>query len=151
MKRKKNNVYILIKVLFVLYLLALLYLVFGLDRVEHSDYQYNLVLFDEIKRYFRYRDIVGNRIFILNILGNVVGFIPFGWMVPYISRKYANGFFVVLLSFEFSLFIELTQLIFRIGSFDVDDLLLNTLGGCIGYILFYLMKKLRRSRRGHKK
>lgn len=149
-KPKKDHIQF-IQFVFALYLLALLYLVFVLDRVEHSEYQYNLVLFDEIKRYIKYRNIVGNRLFITNIAGNIVGFIPFGLMLPFMSNKYANLFFVTLLSFEFSLFIELTQLIFRIGSFDVDDLLLNTCGGFIGCMIYYMTRHLRRKRHGHKK
>ena len=40
----------------------------------------------------------------------------------------------VLYSFELSLLVELLQLVFKVGSFDVDDLLLNTIGGLLGYI-----------------
>lgn len=152
-KMKKHKKYHIrfIRFAFVLYLLALLYLVFVLDRVEHSEYQYNLVLFDEIKRYIKYRNILGNQLFITNIAGNIVGFIPFGLMLPFLSNKYANCFFVTLLSFEFSLFIELTQLLLRIGSFDVDDLLLNTCGGFIGCMIYYITRHFRRKWYGHKK
>ena len=48
-----------------------------------------------------------------------------------------DRFHTVLFSCEFSLLVELTQLIARTGSFDVDDLILNTFGGLIGYILYY--------------
>ena len=43
---------------------------------------------------------------------------------------------VVLGSFLFSLIIESCQYIFKVGVFDVDDLLLNTIGGLIGYIIY---------------
>ena len=43
---------------------------------------------------------------------------------------------VALLSFELTLFIEVSQLILRVGSCDVDDMILNTLGGCIGYGIY---------------
>jgi glycopeptide antibiotics resistance protein len=36
-----------------------------------------------------------------------------------------------------SLLVELIQLISKVGSCDVDDILLNTLGGVIGYLLFW--------------
>ena len=42
-----------------------------------------------------------------------------------------------ILSFEISAVVEISQLIFRVGSFDVDDMILNTLGGLLGYFLFY--------------
>ena len=42
-----------------------------------------------------------------------------------------------------SLTVEILQLILRVGSFDVDDLLLNTLGGALGYVLLTLLEKWR--------
>ncbi|MFR0987140.1 MAG: VanZ family protein [Frisingicoccus sp.] len=50
-------------------------------------------------------------------------------MVPIVSRKNRKFFRVLGLTFLLSLFIECIQLIFKVGSFDVDDLILNTLGG----------------------
>ena len=44
-----------------------------------------------------------------------------------------------LFSLELSLFIELSQLVLQAGSCDVDDLMLNTLGGCLGYALHRLV------------
>ncbi|MEI3265755.1 MAG: VanZ family protein [Frisingicoccus sp.] len=65
-------------------------------------------------------------------------------MVPIVRRKNRNFFRVVGMTFLLSLFIECIQLIFRVGSFDVDDLILNTLGGLIGYVIFWLMNRIRR-------
>lgn len=140
---KKNKKYISkkrawITAAFVVYIVLLLFMVLLVDRSGNLEYQYNLVLFDEIKRYFRYREQVGNWIFLRNILGNVVGFIPMGACWPYIFPKMRNPLLVVLVCFEWSLVIETTQLVLRLGSFDVDDLLLNTLGGLFGCILYYI-------------
>jgi glycopeptide antibiotics resistance protein len=44
------------------------------------------------------------------------------------------------LTFELSLCIEMVQLLSKVGSLDVDDLILNTLGGVVGYILFVIIK-----------
>ena len=56
----------------------------------------------------------------------------------------------VLYSFELSLLVELLQLVFKVGSFDVDDLLLNTIGGLLGYLVYkgllYLWKKYEKVR-----
>lgn len=136
MKRKWNRKRIVITLLFVLYIIMLLFMVLLMDRSGKDEYQYNLVLFDEIKRYFRYRRQVGNWIFLKNILGNVVGFIPMGAFWPYVFPKMKNPVLVVLICFEWSLVIECTQLFFRTGSYDVDDLLLNTSGGLIGYLCY---------------
>ena len=42
-----------------------------------------------------------------------------------------------------SLLVEILQIVLRVGSFDVDDLILNTLGGIIGYLLLTLVGKWR--------
>ena len=146
--KNKKIIRIMARLLFVLYLIFLLFLVFGVDRMESSDYRYNLVLFSEIKRFVNYRDIVGYHVFLANVVGNFVVFMPFGFLLPILSKHKFNFILITLLSFELSLGIEVVQLFTRLGSFDVDDLLLNTLGGSAGYICFaicmWLRKKLRK-------
>ena len=44
-------------------------------------------------------------------------------MIPIVSRKNRKFFRVLILTFILSLFVECIQLIFRVGSFDVDDLI----------------------------
>lgn len=143
--------------LFVTYLLLLAYFLFFSERygraIVNGEYRYNLILFKEIKRFVRYRRELGIEIFIVNIIGNVFAFSPFGFFLPVISRKNRNFLTVILLSLELTLSVETIQLIFKVGSFDVDDILLNTIGAAIGYILFVLCYKLylRRGRFGKEK
>ena len=54
---------------------------------------------------------------------------PFGFVLPVISRNQRKFWKVTLLSFLTSLLVELIQLVSKVGSCDVDDMLLNTLGG----------------------
>ena len=79
-----------------------------------------------------------------NLVGNVVGFMPFGFILPIIHRGSRQFLWITLLTFQLSLLIEVTQLIFKVGSFDVDDLLLNTIGGMLGYLVFWICNKIRR-------
>jgi len=51
---------------------------------------------------------------------------------------------VTALGFGLSLLVESIQLVFKVGSFDVDDMLLNTFGGVIGYIVFAICNMIRR-------
>jgi glycopeptide antibiotics resistance protein len=69
-----------------------------------------------------------------NFFGNIAAFIPFGFLLPLMRKKltFSN---VLLCSLLFSLAVEITQLLFRVGAFDVDDIILNALGGGIGYFL----------------
>ena len=138
MNKRTSKKRVFITLLFILYIILLLFAVLFMDRSVKDEYQYNLVLFDEIKRYFRYREQVGNWIFFRNIMGNVVGFIPLGTFWPYVFPKMKNPVLVTLVCLEWSLVIEITQLVFKIGSFDVDDLLLNTAGGLLGCIIYYI-------------
>lgn len=137
------------RLLFVLYLILLAYFLFFSEHygrtISSGEYRYNLTLFKEVKRFIEYRDVIGPEAFIVNIFGNVLAFAPFGFVLPIISpdnRKLLN---ITLLSLEFSLTIELLQLIFKVGIFDVDDLLMNTIGGIIGGLCFFLARKMLRS------
>lgn len=133
-------------VFLIIYLMVLAYVCFlseGRTDAQNT-YRYNLVPFKEIMRFYTYRELVGVKAFILNLFGNVLAFIPFGVMVPIVRRKNRNFFRVFGMTFLLSLFIECIQLIFRVGSFDVDDLILNTCGGIIGYAVFWLMNRIRR-------
>ena len=86
-------------VLFVLYILALIYFLFFADRYgqmafAQREYHYNLVLFTEIRRFWNYREQLGFLAVAANLLGNVVGFMPFGMILPLICRN-ARGFFFI--------------------------------------------------------
>lgn len=78
---------------------------------------------------------------LINLFGNVAIFVPFGFLAGTMIKKY-SFVFVMLLSFSFSLLLECAQIILRMGTFDVDDLLLNTSGGVIGYLLWKLCRVL---------
>lgn len=128
---------------FLLYLIALMYFLlfaemFGRTQAEKC-YRYNLVLFKEIWRFWYYRERVGMTAVLLNLAGNVVGLIPFGFFLPYLAARTRKYLIVTCLTFLFSLTMELSQLLCKVGSFDVDDLLLNTIGGILGYFLFWMV------------
>lgn len=136
-------------ILFVMYILLLIYLLFlseGYGRKEFADreYRYNLVLFHEIRRFWVYRSQVGYFSAFLNLAGNVIGFLPFGFFLPILGRRLKNGLLVGLLGFSLSLFVECTQLVTKVGSFDVDDLFLNTVGAVLGYLIFAVCNRVRR-------
>ncbi len=135
------------KLLVILYTGFLIYFLLFSDLYGRAgirmEYAYNLELFKEIKRFWEYRELLGIRIVLMNLVGNIAIFVPFGFMVS-MASKYKNMFSVIFYTFIFSLSIECIQLITKIGSFDVDDLLLNTIGGCVGCIIFSLCNMIRR-------
>lgn len=134
--------------LFIIYMVSLIYLLFFAESYGRTngleEYRYNLVPFREIRRYLRYPEVLGPYAVLTNLVGNVVGFLPFGAILPVLKRNMRSFWKILLLSFEFTAVIEVTQLITRVGSFDVDDMILNTLGGVLGYGIFTLCNRLRR-------
>lgn len=81
-----------------------------------------------------------------NLLGNLIGFMPLGFFLPVLSSKFKKLRKIVITSFGTSLTFESVQLIVGVGSFDVDDLIMNTLGAVFGYFAFrsllYIAKRL---------
>lgn len=145
--KQSKKIRIFGKVLFVLYIVFIIYFLifsdwYGRTR-EMQEYHYNLVLFREIRRFWNYRDQVGLFAMFTNLFGNVIIFMPFGFFMPMASR-YRSCFSAVFYSFGLSLCVETFQLLTRVGSFDVDDLLLNTVGGLAGYVIFAVCAAIRR-------
>jgi len=99
----------------------------------------NFTLFKTIKMYIHYAYKLNS---FENLVGNVAVFLPFGYFLPRVSR-WANHWFMLLgAAFFFSLGIELFQLFSAFGAFDVDDLLLNTTGALIGYLIHLMSIKI---------
>ena len=137
--KRFNPVEFVVKQMFILYLFCVIELVFfPLPTAEAAaglSYRYQLIPFHFMADFMEDSFI---RV-LCQILLNVVMTIPFGMYLEYcmgMSLKKA-----VAAGFAFSLFIEVGQLtglffLFK-GSyrlFDVDDLMLNTLGAVIGYL-----------------
>ena len=97
----------------------------------------NLTPFSEILRYE-----IGTQMFNYNVLGNILIFIPFGYLIGvYVSPK--KIWPVLVTTLVTSGVVEFVQL--RIGrSFDIDDILLNVLGGIIGYLIFIGFSAIKR-------
>ncbi|MGG0409236.1 VanZ family protein [Peribacillus simplex] len=77
---------------------------------------------------------VNTSIRIENIVGNIIGFVPFGLMLPLLSKRFYQFKSILIATFCFSFTYEILKILFELGSFDTDDLILNTLGGIIGYL-----------------
>lgn len=74
---------------------------------------------------------------VIGLILNVIMFIPFGILLPLLWKKGTGLKETVFISFLFSLLIEVSQL-FNFRATDIDDLLMNTLGGLIGYLIYHL-------------
>lgn len=142
-------------VCFTLYVLALVYFLFFSEKygravVTEQEFRYNLVPFVEIRRFWVYRKQLGFAAVFTNLVGNVAGFLPFGFILPVITEKMRSGILITLAGFGLSLMVEVIQLITKVGCFDVDDMILNTAGAALGYLLFFICDHLRRKIYGKK-
>ena len=97
----------------------------------------NLTLFKTIRMYVRYYDRLNG---FGNLFGNVLAFMPLGVLIPVSFPGVDRWWMILLHSFWLSLCIELFQLVSHFGAFDVDDILLNTLGGLLGFFCFLVVR-----------
>lgn len=72
---------------------------------------------------------------------NVILFVPLGFFLPLLYKKYNHMKTVALTGFLFSLSVEIVQM-FDWGSSDINDLITNTVGACFGYWAYCLLSKI---------
>lgn len=154
--RTKRRIELASRILFWIYLIILMYLLFFSEyygrTAAATEYHYNLQLFREIKRFWIYREQLGMAAVMTNLVGNVVCFMPFGFFLPNMYQVFRrHGFLVILSGFFLTCGVELLQLYTRVGAFDVDDILLNTCGTILGYVLNVICRAVRRKIHAKKK
>lgn len=128
-KEIKNLIYII-------YCFALFKLV---TTTDFSSYSHNFTLFKEILRYQ-----TDSMLFFRNVIGNILLFIPFGYLITDMIHEKANKSNIFITTFIIlvtSLAIEIIQM-FIGRSFDIDDIFLNVIGGILGFISYQLIHLL---------
>ena len=73
-----------------------------------------------------------------NIILNIMMFVPFGFLLPFVSNKFQVFWKTYLAGFLFTTIIEVTQLLLHLGIFELDDFMNNTIGAMIGYGFYRL-------------
>lgn len=115
-------------IIFGIYVLCIFYV------VTYQDVNWSTSNFMPFKEIFRYS--FGSRLFIKNVVGNMIMFMPYGFFITYFVKT-KKVYIIMLLSLILSVTIETTQLI--IGRvFDIDDIMLNLVGAVIGFLIFRL-------------
>ena len=136
---------------FAAYGLIMLWLLFG-QRVGQNAGSLNLELYDTLWRYIwvlKYSTDPSLRMHaVINLAGNVVMFVPLGFFVPCLCRKLRKPWWHFMAMAGSIVTIELLQLLTRLGSCDVDDLLLNLVGTTMGFALWKLWQ-YRNKKRGY--
>ena len=132
--RKKFVLYKeLLMLSFIIYVLCLFQIVTFQDDVSWSTN--NFIPFQEMFRYS-----IGSRLFIKNVVGNITLFLPFGLFTSY-YLDIKKPYLIMILTLIASISIESVQLM--IGRvFDVDDIILNLVGGILGFYILVLLRKI---------
>lgn len=119
---------------FITYILLLFELVTSRDVYMPGT---NLIPFREMFRY-----PIGSDNFYKQVVGNVILFMPFGFFATYYTKinKIRN---ISLITFLVSLTIEVVQK-FIGRSFDIDDIILNVIGGISGFLIYVALDAIRK-------
>lgn len=102
----------------------------------------NFIPFKTIKMYIRYRSSLNS---FANLFGNLFILTPLGILLPFAWKKKHSIFLITAVGFLVSMAVETLQLVLGVGAFDVDDLILNTLGVIVGYVLYKIGELLYRA------
>lgn len=147
--REKNPIHIqyqIIKFLLIEYIFCVLavtilpiYIHLG-ESISWAGMTIQLIPFHFVKEYNRLieLDLFYLKIAIKNVLGNVVLFVPLGFLVPLIYKRFRNIKHILFIGDVCSVFIEVVQMAemylgFAFRMTDIDDVILNCCGCVIGY------------------
>lgn len=108
----------------------------------------NFTLFKTIRMYVDYSYMLNS---FENLVGNVVIFVPFGFLLPMVHRRGRNFFIMLLHALLFVLGIEIFQLFSGFGAFDVDDILLNCMGAVLGYLVYAFCEGIKKHKGGKRR
>lgn len=124
---------VILIIIFIIYLAALLRITVFRSGFDFSNAfsggEINLVPFADLVNVF----IADKRAFVYLFFGNILWFVPFGFLLRRVTGTTVAK--AVLFGFLLSLCIETMQFIFGVGVFEIDDLLLNTVGTLSGAVL----------------
>jgi glycopeptide antibiotics resistance protein len=132
---RRRVVMLLLLVIYLLFVLDLALLQFPSHHPSPNVLPFRSIIDDWTK---------GGRGFVVNFVGNIVAFVPIG-MIPQVARpRRARTWHAALFSLSLSLLIEGVQYTTGRRVADVDDLILNTVGGVLGHCTLSFLRYRRR-------
>lgn len=121
------------------------FMFFGFGRPQHtglSEYRYSFV-FTSIPLWIPRSFSLDTLMLWIFALGNLLAFVPFGILVPILFKKRIKSFLQFISLFIcFILLLEIVQMVTYLGSFDVTDIIINSMGASIGFISFKISKRM---------
>jgi len=125
------------RLLFMIYSTVLFWELFlGRYRSHGGVRRYNLIPLKTMTLYIENYKRFGASIILINLAGNVLAFMPLGFLLPLVYKQADRLMVITGITLLTSISAEVCQLIFNVGGLDIDDVLLNTLGGVLGYLCY---------------
>lgn len=146
-------------VLFIIYLSGLTYFLFFAPflgrRGEEIAYlnglplygDYNLLPFKVIRLFVMNMDKVPFHMFFLNIFGNILCFMPFGFLLKAATGNRLPFGICILAAAGTSALFEFIQYYFAVGVGDIDDVILNTAGAALGFLVYHIFLSIARRKK----
>ncbi|MBA4535155.1 VanZ family protein [Brevibacillus halotolerans] len=145
---KKNT--LLYNTLFFILPLYLLYILLKTIRLHGSYFEISLIPFDTIISFFTHFESY-NR---FELLGKILLYIPIGILIPLLFSSINNMLRNFVFTLALSLLMNSMILVIRVGFFDIDDIILNVVGGVIGFVFvkgwFSFIAILSKTKESHK-
>lgn len=138
-KKSKNKIRIVFRIALAAYLVYLVYLTF-FDHIYGRAFfhrRVNLIPFRTIDWYIMNSN--NRKIMLINIVGNIVAFMPMGFLLPLVSERMIKWSKVMMTALLATLTIEIVQYAFGVGVTDIDDVILNMAGAGAGYLLSMIL------------
>lgn len=134
MRTKQRKLIFTILTIYTALILFFLFFSFGrIDAAVNQEYRFNLIPRNMHLRFPTISDLEYFQLWFFNF-GNFAGFIPFGILIPILYR--CNFFRFISLFFMSILIIETVQMLTFLGSFDINDAIVNTLGAAVGFCAY---------------
>lgn len=116
--------------LLITYIAAVLFITI-LSRFDVTNTKIRMELFPGIRAMLT----TGNPMRIKHSMLNIALFVPIGLLLPIVHRKFSSVFFAAMGGAMFSTLIETVQMFAAIGECDLNDILMNTIGSAVGFLL----------------
>lgn len=151
---KSNKVWKFVFLIYILVIIKLIVFKYPVERLIEISQSWkkdvifeglstaNFTLGKSIRMYIRYFDRFPFWNSFANLIGNILVFIPYGFLMPHVYPVCRRWWRVFYCAFGFVVSIEVFQLISAFGAFDVDDILLNVAGAMLGYGIYCVKRRI---------
>jgi glycopeptide antibiotics resistance protein len=139
--KKKEKIRIGLYILFIMYLCLMIWEVFvGPYRSYSGVRRYNLYPFKTVMEFILNSAKYTFQAIFINLVANIITFIPLGFFISLLFRRFFKLINIVLCCLSIIICIEVAQFILNVGVLDIDDIILNTIGCVLGFMVYKAVK-----------